>query len=238
MFLGKPSIYKENISWRIAVEPRIITFQGDANCKDSVIIIGGQAQTALNALNKETSVILKPFMELEKEYYIQQTQAGKDSIRQLQTACRMKYVEYCKNYMLVHTDSYYATQYLFMNLGHLTYEEIKAIWNMRKLYEKYHDKGLDLVYVSDDDGRIDRWKKAIEQDQLIGDGFHHVLRSLKTIDKGKGLFDKTNDISDKYAIHYLPTKYLIDKKGYIVCKINEGEEAKLDAQIEKLLNEK
>lgn len=308
LFLGKPSIYKENISWRIAVEPQIITFQGDANCKDSVIIVGGQAQTALNALNKETSVILKPFMELEKEYYIQQTQAGKDSIRQLQTACRTKYAEYCKNYMFVHTDSYYATQYLFMNLGHLTYEEIKAIWNklslnvqeygvnakdvkaeletlakvrpgkaapdfttkdvngkpftlsslrgkvviidfwaswcipcrksnphMRSLYAKYHDKGLDLVYVSDDDGRIDRWKKAIAQDQLTGDGYHHVLRGLKTIDKG--IFDKTNDISDKYAIHYLPTKYLIDKKGNIVCKINEGEDAKLDDQIEKLLNE-
>ena len=30
--------------------------------------------------------------------------------------------------------------------------------------------------------------------------------------------DKTNDISEKYAIYFLPTKYLIDKKGNIVCK--------------------
>ena len=50
--------------------------------------------------------------------------------------------------------------------------------------------------------------------------------------------DKTNDISEKYAIHFLPTKYLNVKKGNIVCKINEGEDAKLDAMIEKLLNEK
>lgn len=72
---------------------------------------------------------------------------------------------------------------------------------------------------------------------MVGDGFHHVLRGLK-MDPVKRTFDKTNDISDKYAIHFLPTKYLIDKKGNIVCKINEGEDAKLDAEIERLLNSK
>ena len=67
---------------------------------------------------------------------------------------------------------------------------------------------------------------------------NHVLRGYKVIDPAKNTADKANDISDKYAIHFLPTKYLIDKKGNIVCKINEGEDAKLDAMIEKLLNEK
>ena len=109
---------------------------------------------------------------------------------------------------------------------------------MRELYNKYHKKGLDMVYVSDDDSKPERWRKAVEQDQLIGDGFHHVLRGYKVIDPAKNTADKANDISDKYAIHFLPTKYLIDKKGNIVCKINEGEDAKLDAMIEKLLNEK
>lgn len=110
--------------------------------------------------------------------------------------------------------------------------------HMRELYTKYHKKGLDMVYVSDDDSNPTKWKAAVEKDQLVGEGFHHVLRGLKILDKTKYTFDKTNDISDKYAIHYLPTKYLIDKKGNIVCKINEGEDAKLDAQIEQLLNAK
>lgn len=110
--------------------------------------------------------------------------------------------------------------------------------HMRELYAKYHKKGLDMVYVSDDDSNPARWKAAVEKDQLVGDGFHHVLRGLKTITKPRYSFDKTHDISDKYAIHYLPTKYLIDKKGNIVCKINEGEDAKLDAEIERLLNSK
>ncbi len=110
--------------------------------------------------------------------------------------------------------------------------------HMRELYAKYHKKGLDMVYVSDDDSNPAKWKAAVEKDQLIGDGFYHVLRGLKITDPVKYTMDRTNDISDKYAIHYLPTKYLIDKKGNIVCKINEGEDAKLDAQIEQLLNAK
>ena len=110
--------------------------------------------------------------------------------------------------------------------------------HMRELYAKFHDRGLDFVFVSDDDTNPDKWRKAVEQDKLVGEGYHHVLRGMKW-DRSKGMegMDHTNDISDKYAIHFLPTKYLIDKKGNIVCKIDEGEDAKLDAQIEKLLAE-
>lgn len=110
--------------------------------------------------------------------------------------------------------------------------------HMRELYAKFHDRGLDFVFVSDDDTNPDKWRKAVEQDKLVGEGYHHVLRGMKW-DRSKGMegMDHTNDISDKYAIHFLPTKYLIDRKGNIVCKIDEGEDAKLDAQIEKLLAE-
>jgi glutathione peroxidase-family protein len=89
-----------------------------------------------------------------------------------------------------------------------------------------------MVYVSDDDNSEGAWKKAVEKDGLVGEGFHHVLRGLKHTAQG---FDKTNDISMKYAIHYLPTKYLIDREGKIVCKINEGEDEKLDQMLAELL---
>ncbi len=110
--------------------------------------------------------------------------------------------------------------------------------HMRELYDKYHSRGLDLVYVSDDDSKPEAWRKAVEKDMLVDEGYHHVLRGLKW-DRSKGMegIDKSNDISDKYAIHFLPTKYLIDKKGYIVCKIDEGEDEKIDSLIEGLLAE-
>ncbi len=108
--------------------------------------------------------------------------------------------------------------------------------HMLELYKKYHDKGLEMVYVSDDDNAEDKWRDAVKKDGLTGEGFHHVLRGLKW-DRSKGLagMDKTNDISEKYAIHYLPTKFLIDREGKIVCKIGEEEEAKLDERLETLL---
>jgi len=308
--LGSPTDYMNENKWQIAIEPSDIHVTGNAKGKESICIIGGTAQEELNRIQKETNVFLKSFMELEKSYYTQQDQSAKDSISRLQENYRTQYKEYCENYMRTRTDSYYASQYLYMLMGHMTYEELKATWDnfspnvqkyginaqqikseletlakvrpgklapdfttkdingktftlsslkgkvviidfwaswcipcrksnphMRALYAKYHSKGLDMVYVSDDDSNPNKWKDAVEKDQLIGDGFHHVLRGLK-VDKAKQTFDKTNDISDKYAIHFLPTKYLIDKNGNIVCKINEGEDAKLAAQIEQLLNAK
>ena len=110
--------------------------------------------------------------------------------------------------------------------------------HMRELYDKYHSRGLDFVYVSDDDRKPEAWRKAVEQDKLVGEGYHHVLRGVKW-NRSKGMegIDRSNDISDKYAIHFLPTKYLIDKKGNIVCKIDENENAVIDARLETLLNE-
>ena len=97
--------------------------------------------------------------------------------------------------------------------------------HMKELYAKYHDKGLEYVYVADNDSQVDAWHKAIKDDGL--EAFHHVLRGLK-MDRTSHTYDRTNDISDKYAVHFLPTKYLIDREGRIVGKFESDElEAKL-----------
>ncbi|HBB06388.1 MAG TPA: thioredoxin, partial [Bacteroides sp.] len=99
--------------------------------------------------------------------------------------------------------------------------------HMKEMYAKWHDKGLEYVYVADNDSNPDNWRKAIKEDGL--EAFHHVLRGLK-VDRSNGgyKFDHTNDISEKYAIHFLPTKYLIDREGKIVGKFESDElEAKL-----------
>ena len=311
LILGNPNDYMNAKTWQVAIEPMTITVTGDANDEKSVKVKGGKAQEEQDRMDKEMSVFNDPMEELYQKMETVETEAAKDSLKKLMEPYQKQYRDYVDNYMKTRTDSYYATSYLNMNMGEMTYEEIKAIWDklspdvqqygvsakdvkaeletlikvrpgkpapdftakdingkqftlsslkgkvviidfwaswcgpcrksnphMRALYTKYHKKGLDMVYVSDDDTNEAAWRKAVQKDQLTGDGFHHLLRGLKIIDKQKYTFDKTNDISEKYAIHYLPTKYLIDKKGNIVCKISEGEDEKLDAQIEKLLDEK
>jgi len=88
--------------------------------------------------------------------------------------------------------------------------------HLRELYSKYHDKGLEILCVSDDDSHPDKWRSAVAKDSI--QLFHHVLRGLKVSKNME--FDKSNDLDEKYAIHYIPTKYLIDREGRIVGKFD------------------
>ena len=87
--------------------------------------------------------------------------------------------------------------------------------------------------MGDNDSSPDDWRKAIKEDGL--EAFHHVLRGMKVSrENGKLQFDRTNDISDKYAIHFLPTKYLIDPDGNIVGKMESDE---LEAKFKEIFGD-
>ncbi len=89
--------------------------------------------------------------------------------------------------------------------------------HVKELYEKYKEKGFEVVYVADDDNDEENWRKAVEQDGL--QEFHHILRGLKLTPNGG--YDTSNDQSEKYDIHYLPTKYLIDSDFNIIGKVDD-----------------
>lgn len=96
-----------------------------------------------------------------------------------------------------------------------------------ELYKKYHKKGLEVIFIADDDRNEGKLKEAIKKDGL--QKMHHVMRGLKMIDRTT--FDRTNDISDRYGVHSIPTKFLIDKEGKIIGKM-ENEE--LDAKLKEI----
>lgn len=97
--------------------------------------------------------------------------------------------------------------------------------HVKALYEKYKDKGLKVVCVSDDDSNEDKWKEAVKKDGT--EEFYHVLRGLKRTATG---YDKSEDKSESYAVHYLPTKYLVGPDFKIVSKVDDEE---LEAELEK-----
>ena len=104
--------------------------------------------------------------------------------------------------------------------------------HVKALYEKYRKKGFDVVYVADNDSRPEDALKAIEQDGIKK--YHHVLRGLKMTKDANGKmtgYDKSEDVSERYAIHFLPTKYLIDREGKIIGKVNDEE---LDAKLKEI----
>ena len=97
-----------------------------------------------------------------------------------------------------------------------------ALPHVRKLYEKYHDKGFEVFCVADNDSSSDEWKKVIVEEGM--EKYHNILRGLKTQTDENGKmtgFDRSGDQSAKYAVHYLPTKYLIAADGTVICKIDK-----------------
>lgn len=98
------------------------------------------------------------------------------------------------------------------------------------LYEKYHQKGLEIIGVADNDFKQEAWKKAIENDKV--GIWYHILRGLQKNEMG--VIDKTKSINDKYNTHVLPTKILIDQSGLIVGRY-EGTDG--DKELENKLRE-
>ncbi len=108
-----------------------------------------------------------------------------------------------------------------------------ALPHVRELYNKYHDRGFEVFCVADNDSSPDKWKEVIVEEGI--EDYHNILRGLKMNTTPDGQFagyDKSGDQSDKYAVHYLPTKYLIAADGTVIGKMDTNEE--LDARLAEI----
>lgn len=90
--------------------------------------------------------------------------------------------------------------------------------NIKKVYEKYHDKGFEVLSVSVDDNK-DKWIQAIEKHQL---NWLHVsaLKGWKC------------PVAQLYKVSGVPAMFLIDQKGKIVSTKARGEA--LEKEVSKL----
>lgn len=89
--------------------------------------------------------------------------------------------------------------------------------NVVAAYNKYHDKGFNILSVSlDQEGAKDKWMKAIHDDKLT---WTHV----------SDLKFWNNEVAKEYGIQSIPQNFLIDPTGKIVGKDLRGEE--LDATL-------
>jgi len=94
--------------------------------------------------------------------------------------------------------------------------------NVVKVYEKYHEKGLEIISISlDRPGQKDRWLQAIEKDNLT---WHHVS-NLKYFN---------DPVAMMYNITSIPATFILDADGRIVAKRLRGKD--LEDQIARMLN--
>ncbi|MCK0131242.1 AhpC/TSA family protein [Flavobacteriaceae bacterium F08102] len=90
--------------------------------------------------------------------------------------------------------------------------------HLKKVYEKYKNKGFEVLAVSTD-SKHDAWKKAIKED---GTTWLHVVDTFNR----PGF---PSDIGSLYGIPYLPTTYLLDQEGKVLAKNLTPDE--LDAKL-------
>jgi thiol-disulfide isomerase/thioredoxin len=90
--------------------------------------------------------------------------------------------------------------------------------NVKKVYDKYHAQGFEIVSVSLDND-ANQWKQAVEKDKL----------NWIQISDLKGW---ENEIAKTFHINGIPTNILLDKEGKIIATNLRGNE--LERQVSKL----
>ncbi|MEM7084641.1 MAG: TlpA disulfide reductase family protein [Bacteroidota bacterium] len=94
--------------------------------------------------------------------------------------------------------------------------------NVVRVYNKYHEKGLNIISVSlDKAGQKERWLKAIKDDQM---DWHHV----------SNLKFWQDPIAKQYSVRSIPATFLLDEQGNIIDKNLRG--PALEARIASLLD--
>lgn len=96
---------------------------------------------------------------------------------------------------------------------------------IKRLYKKYHDSGLEIVGVSFDKDK-DAWKENVKQENLP---WYHVYDGLHS-------FARAGSIAKQYTVQPIPAYILIDKDGIVIDRFVGADSSKsFDKQENDLL---
>jgi thiol-disulfide isomerase/thioredoxin len=97
-----------------------------------------------------------------------------------------------------------------------------------RLFKEYHDEGLDIISVADDEDAA-AWTRAIRKDGL--DAWDNVLSGAQqTGGKPRG----AASLDKMYGVQVLPTRILIDRDGKIIGRYTGEPEPALDKKLTQL----
>ncbi len=92
-----------------------------------------------------------------------------------------------------------------------------------EIYNKYKADSLVIIGIADNDASAEAWKKA-----AVSENIYHWTNLLS----GAGT---ENDINEKYAVHFLPTKILIDPDGKIIGRFGDNNNAHANILLDRTL---
>ena len=105
----------------------------------------------------------------------------------------------------------------------------KEIPEVKRIYDKYHSKGLEIIGISLDNDKTS-WKETIQDEKL---DWHHIY-------VGSDNSRERGSINSFYRVRAIPAYILIDKNGIIVDRYRGADEndkslKDLEAKLETLL---
>ena len=108
----------------------------------------------------------------------------------------------------------------------------KEIPEVKRIFDKYHSKGLEIIGISFDKDKTS-WKETIKEEKL---NWHHIYVGLDNI-REKG------SINSLYRVKPIPAYILIDKNGIIIDRYRGADKKDkslkdLEAKLETLLSSK
>jgi thiol-disulfide isomerase/thioredoxin len=104
---------------------------------------------------------------------------------------------------------------------------MRELPNVKKAYEKYHDKGFDVVGISLDEDK-DALTEFLDKEKL-------PWKTLYEDDPAKHGFEGVK-LAQEFGIDAIPATFLVDQHGKIVSIAARGEQ--LQSQLEQLLGKK
>lgn len=100
----------------------------------------------------------------------------------------------------------------------------QAIPHWKEVYQKYHDKGFDILSVSDDN-RWKDWTKAMDEEKM----------PWQQVDDEFPIKNMPAKVGTLYMTTFIPFYVLLDKEGKIL--VYTGDEAKIDAKLKEVFGD-
>ena len=97
----------------------------------------------------------------------------------------------------------------------------EAIPHWKEVYQKYHDKGFDIVSVSDD-SQWSNWKKAMDVEKM----------PWKQVCDEFPVKNMPARVGSLYMTKYIPFYVLLDKEGKIL--VYSGKEEDIDNKLKEI----
>ncbi len=96
--------------------------------------------------------------------------------------------------------------------------------HLKAIYNKYHDKGLEIIGIGYEggtpQGKDSIWRKAVKEDGMTW------LQVLNDPDRV--------DLTKLYSVTAFPTKLIVDREGKIVFRVSDSFSEEFDRKLEDL----